>query len=238
MLAYPIFSQDNDSKRSTIKKQVNTEINEIDGMRYITVRVITGDDEQVIAWEDEGIMPADIKQKLDEAGIQVDFDKTPRRRVKIFTTTDEEEFIFPDINRREEFRKQMLENRENARDRARINRSEREDRFNRSPFNQEEFMSSFRFNKPSNSYLGVKLGESKDGALIEDVAAEGPAGIAGIQKGDLVTSVNGARIKKTDDLLQILYFFDPADTIEISVLRAGADKKIKIKLTERPDAFR
>ena len=93
--------------------------------------------------------------------------------------------------------------------------------------------------KMANAYMGAQIESAEDGgAKILDLMKDSPADKAGLQKGDVITRVNGARARTMDDLLGILKYFDPEDKVELVVLRDGKEKKIDLTLGMRPDAYR
>lgn len=90
----------------------------------------------------------------------------------------------------------------------------------------------------SDAYMGAQIETSDKGALILDVMKDSPADKAGLTKNDIVTRVNGARARSMDGLLTLLTFFDPDDQVELTVTRDGKEKKLKMTLGKRPDAYR
>ena len=90
----------------------------------------------------------------------------------------------------------------------------------------------------SNAYMGAHIESADGGARILEIIKDGPADKAGLQKGDIVQRVNGARARNMDGLLGILNYFDPADKVELIVLRDGNEKKLNITLGERPDSMK
>ncbi len=92
--------------------------------------------------------------------------------------------------------------------------------------------------KLSDAYMGAQIESTDNGARIIDVMKDSPADKAGLEKGDIVQKVNGARARSMDGLLSILNFFDPNDTVELNVLRDGKEKSMKMTLGKRPDAYR
>lgn len=92
--------------------------------------------------------------------------------------------------------------------------------------------------KLSNAYMGAQIESTNSGALILDVLKDSPADKAGLMKNDIVQRINGARSRSMDDLLSILTYFDPNDEVELTVTRDGREKKLKMTLGKRPDAYR
>jgi len=94
-------------------------------------------------------------------------------------------------------------------------------------------------------YLGiqVEMAEEKDaidlgypgaGAIIFLVKNGSPAEKAGLKRFDLITEVDGVKIKNKNDVDIRVADKSPDDTIEMTVYSGNQQKKIKIKLTELP----
>ncbi|MGZ3647739.1 MAG: DegQ family serine endoprotease [Syntrophales bacterium] len=73
------------------------------------------------------------------------------------------------------------------------------------------------------------------GALISEVFKGDPADKGGLKAGDLITEVNGKRIKDTHELLLTIASFHVGDKIEVKALRDGEEKTFHIVVTERKD---
>lgn len=95
----------------------------------------------------------------------------------------------------------------------------------------------------SNPYLGVNLTEltpeaaerfgTETGALIENAESGEPAAQAGLRTGDIITSVDGAEVESTADLLSILRGYAPGDTVEVTAERGGNEQAFEVTLGER-----
>jgi len=93
--------------------------------------------------------------------------------------------------------------------------------------------------RSSDAYMGAHISSSEEGgALVEEIAENGPASNSELKKGDLIKKVNGARVKSMDDLLDLLSFYEPNDEIEFTISRNGKEEKITIELGKRPKASR
>ena len=91
----------------------------------------------------------------------------------------------------------------------------------------------------SNAYMGAQIESSEEGgAAILDVMKDSPADKAGLQRGDVVKRINGARVKTMDDLLGILRYFEPEDKVELTIDRGGNEKNLGLTLGKRPDAYK
>lgn len=72
------------------------------------------------------------------------------------------------------------------------------------------------------------------GAYVARVAANGPAGKAGVQQGDVITAVKGTSVSDAQDLLTILAQQKPGDTLTLTVNRNGKTLSIRVHLGELP----
>src|SRR4029450_1439645 len=74
------------------------------------------------------------------------------------------------------------------------------------------------------------------GALVNSVTAGSPADKAGIRRGDVITAVNGAAIKDSNDLRNDVAQMAPGSTAKLTVLRDGKEQSLNVTLTERKAA--
>ena len=80
--------------------------------------------------------------------------------------------------------------------------------------------------------LGVKKAE---GALVAEPQANSPAQKAGIEAGDIITSVDGKEVKDARDLAKKIGAMAPKSSIKLTVLRKGAEKTVTLTLGEMPN---
>jgi serine protease Do len=73
------------------------------------------------------------------------------------------------------------------------------------------------------------------GALIAGVKSDAPAAHAGLEPGDVVTSVNGRSIKNPRDLALNIASVKPGDEAKLQVLRDGDSKSISVKVGNMPN---
>ena len=86
-------------------------------------------------------------------------------------------------------------------------------------------------------YLGVELGERRDGgqgAVIQSVQDGTPADDAGIEAGDLVVASDGAAIDGATGLIAAIRDLGPGDSTTLTILRDGDPIEITVTLVERP----
>jgi Do/DeqQ family serine protease len=85
-----------------------------------------------------------------------------------------------------------------------------------------------------NDKIAQKKGLSEiKGALIAGFAESSAAAEAGIQKGDVITSVEGQPIKSVPELQAIIGQKHPGDKVEVTIFRDGETMKKTITLTNR-----
>jgi S1-C subfamily serine protease len=111
------------------------------------------------------------------------------------------------------------------------------------------------------AYLGIQGGSItpelaralnlpvKEGVLIQTVEKGGPADKAGLEGGttsatiegaevslggDIVTEINGEKIKEMEDLIKLVNDAKPGDEMELTVLRDGKEKTVNVTLGKRP----
>jgi putative serine protease PepD len=91
---------------------------------------------------------------------------------------------------------------------------------------------------PKHAYVGVQLNASSNtgGAQISSVQPSSPAESAGLQSGDVVTSINGKGIASTQQFIETVDTYSPGQTITVTVKRGGQSQSFKLKLGTRPNA--
>lgn len=90
-----------------------------------------------------------------------------------------------------------------------------------------------QFGAVQRAALGILITDavSTSGVTVSDFATKSPAQKAGIQKGDIITAINGVKIKNFSELRAQLSRFRPGDAVEVMVLRGKDVKKFSIKLS-------
>jgi S1-C subfamily serine protease len=85
-------------------------------------------------------------------------------------------------------------------------------------------------------YLGVITDRIDDGTgvRLREVPSDGPAAKAGLQAGDLITSINTQPIASNADMARILENSSVGTELTFTVTREGAEEEIKVTLTQRP----
>jgi serine protease Do len=80
--------------------------------------------------------------------------------------------------------------------------------------------------------LGLKKAE---GALVAEPQANGPAAKAGIESGDVITSVNGEAVKDARELARTIGGIAPGTAVKLNVLHKGQEKTIDLTLGKLPN---
>ena len=72
------------------------------------------------------------------------------------------------------------------------------------------------------------------GALVGDLAPDGPAAHAGIQKGDILLEVNGQAIHESRDLQLKVATMSPGAQLRLKLFRNGSERDVPVTLGEAP----
>ena len=68
------------------------------------------------------------------------------------------------------------------------------------------------------------------GALVSDVEHDGPAAAAGLQRGDVITAINGDAVTDSNELRNRIAGFTPGTQVTLTVLRSGKEQTVTAKL--------
>ena len=72
------------------------------------------------------------------------------------------------------------------------------------------------------------------GALVSEVKPDSPASHAGIEKGDIILSVNGKPVNDNAQLRMTISLMQPGTSVSLKVLRDGAEREVSARLEEMP----
>ncbi len=92
--------------------------------------------------------------------------------------------------------------------------------------------------KAVHSQIGISVGDAPSttggapglGAAVRAVTSGGPAQKAGLQPGDIVTSVAGRRITDADTLIVAIRSHDPGTTVPVTLTRGGTTMTLNVTL--------
>jgi serine protease Do len=78
-----------------------------------------------------------------------------------------------------------------------------------------------------------------NGAFVQgasSVQADSPAARAGLQRGDIITKINGKEINANNPLSSIIGQFKPGDAVTLTIVRQGKTIELKATLGEAPNS--
>ena len=79
-------------------------------------------------------------------------------------------------------------------------------------------------------YLGVSTAPHPDGAEIQEITPGSPAADAGLEAGDVITSLDGRAVRDPDDVLDVIENLEPGDEVEVEVSRDGSERSLQVEL--------
>ncbi len=77
--------------------------------------------------------------------------------------------------------------------------------------------------------------QDSNGALVGDVTKDGPAGKSGLQRGDVITGLNGQKVEDANDLRLRVSQTAPNTSVQLKVVRDGQQKEFNVTLGELPE---
>src|SRR5882757_3463103 len=92
--------------------------------------------------------------------------------------------------------------------------------------------------QPVTSEIADSMGLKKtEGALVTEPQANGPAAKAGIESGDVITSVNGEPIRDARELARTIGGLAPGAAVKLNVLHKGKDSVVNLTLGQLPNTL-
>lgn len=87
----------------------------------------------------------------------------------------------------------------------------------------------------SGAVLGVRFGldDGDAGVVIEEIATESPAAVAGLIADDVVLAVNGEKVFRNENLARIIAAHQPGDVIKIRYAREGQEEDCEVRLASK-----
>ena len=76
----------------------------------------------------------------------------------------------------------------------------------------------------------VDFGDAIDGVYISEVVDGGGALAAGIKEGDIITEINGKKVKSMNELQETIVQYRPGDKVTVTLLRDKKEKKVEVEL--------
>lgn len=101
------------------------------------------------------------------------------------------------------------------------------------------------FGAVQRAYIGVNIADLNpaivneralsvtEGALVSGLLEGGAASEAGIAEGDIITAIDGRKVKNVTELQEQIGKHRPGDQVEVSLLRKDATKTVKVLLRDR-----
>jgi serine protease Do len=88
---------------------------------------------------------------------------------------------------------------------------------------------------------GVSTADAKEyglpdvaGVVVQDFTENSPAQAAGLERGDVIVAVDGNKVERVGQLQQVIASKKPGSTVEVSVIRYGEPRTLRVRLTEAP----
>jgi serine protease Do len=72
--------------------------------------------------------------------------------------------------------------------------------------------------------------ENDHGALVADVSPDGPAAKAGIERGDIIVSLQGHQVQDSNELPRMVATIAPGTKVDVDLLRSGKKRTIAVTL--------
>jgi serine protease Do len=93
---------------------------------------------------------------------------------------------------------------------------------------------------PAQSWLGISSQVFREGGLVvQRVAPDSPASVAGIEAGDVLIALQDHRIENLSDFYRRLWTWGPAGSpLEITLKRQGQEKKIRLITGDRAQSMK
>ncbi|RXH03093.1 Do family serine endopeptidase [Bradyrhizobium zhanjiangense] len=90
--------------------------------------------------------------------------------------------------------------------------------------------------QPVTSDIADSLGlKQARGAIVDNPQPDSPAAKAGIEAGDVITSVNGTAVKDSRDLARTIATLAPGSSVKLDVFHKGESKTVTLALGELPN---
>src|SRR5204863_7027325 len=83
--------------------------------------------------------------------------------------------------------------------------------------------------QPVNADIAYSLSLKKaQGALVAEPQPDGPVVKAGVQSGDVITSVNGQEIKDARELAKRISSLPPGSNVKLRIVSKGSEKTVNV----------
>jgi serine protease Do len=88
---------------------------------------------------------------------------------------------------------------------------------------------------PVSAELAKKLGRVREGAVVTELVAKGPAARAGLRVDDVIVTFGRTAIRRAGDLPRLTARAAAGSDVELTVFRGGREQKVTVKLGLLPD---
>ncbi|WP_169980924.1 VPS10 domain-containing protein [Tautonia rosea] len=82
--------------------------------------------------------------------------------------------------------------------------------------------------------MGIQGEDSEIGAGLTAITPDGPAAKAGLESGDVVTEIDGTKVEKYQDLIDVLRTKFAGDTVSVKARRGDEEKTFELTFAARP----
>jgi serine protease Do len=90
---------------------------------------------------------------------------------------------------------------------------------------------------PLTPAMAAQLGTTAQTGIVVGAVLQGsPAAVAGLQRGDVITAVNGQPLTDESSLAQMLSQRQPGDTVPLTVVRGAQSQDVSVTLGEMPQS--
>ena len=79
---------------------------------------------------------------------------------------------------------------------------------------------------------------SLDGVLVSNVSSLGPAGDAGIRRGDIILELNGDTVRSDEQWIAVVASTSPGTEVQLHIIRDGSPLLIQVEVDEEPSSGR
>jgi putative serine protease PepD len=87
----------------------------------------------------------------------------------------------------------------------------------------------------THGYLGIATADSdQSGATVETVQTGSPAAAAGVQRGDVIRSIDGNAVNSSDDVITAISGHKPGDKVTLEIERGGNTRSVQVTLAQQP----
>ncbi len=98
----------------------------------------------------------------------------------------------------------------------------------------DDLLAYGRVNRPARPWLGIYSAERDDEIVVAAVAERGPAGVAGLRRGDILSSVRGVEIADLSDFYRKVWSCGAAGVeVPIEIIRDGRALGLRLQSADR-----